>query len=427
MLVLSVLLHEFCHALAAWACGYVVTSFGIGSGEPLLCLRLPQTGTIFYVCRFGLRFSGVTWLFSPGGTPRHGADLLLACAGSLGNALMASVAGYLLSAAALPSVPFLTVWVPIVVVLLVNSVLALLFFLPQRTVSAEQGALTSDGLQALSILFPARFAGGRGAGAAVGVLRTLAQKRAFWSKIGDTTMLCVALLRAAEASEEIGDQETTRACLHEAESLPVIPGAGRYQQAWTRLLAVRLQLQPIVPALNEVEALFTELGSEAGKILVARERLLHLAPQDGSDRDSAFVALQSAAFASRNGALALILLADRIDLQGQRDEADFGTLEALASQYEAARRDQESSLTDLRVYAAIADARARNGDDGGAAIAYERAIAASRRVSVALGFDPALQNHFTEHQLPLTAASVRCFGRLGRTADAARYADLLRQ
>jgi membrane-associated protease RseP (regulator of RpoE activity) len=170
VLVLSILLHEVGHAVAAWTGGYRVTSFGVGSGKPLLLLRLPGSGTIFYLCRFGPRFSGITWVFFPGGAPSSLSNLLLACGGALANGIAAGFAALVLASWELRSVPFLSVWVPIVVVLLVNSVLMLLFFVPRRTLSAEHGTLTSDSLQALAALFPGRFRSrqsrqGRGASA----------------------------------------------------------------------------------------------------------------------------------------------------------------------------------------------------------------------------------------------------------------------
>jgi membrane-associated protease RseP (regulator of RpoE activity) len=157
VLLLSVLLHEIGHAVAARAGGYRVTSLGIGTGPPLLLFRLPRTGTLVYVCRFALSFSGVTWVYNPKGVSSRAADVLLACGGSLTNMLVALVAAALLASFERQQVPFLTVWVPAVVTLLVNSVLALLFFLPRRSSSAEQGVLPSDGLQVLATLFPARF------------------------------------------------------------------------------------------------------------------------------------------------------------------------------------------------------------------------------------------------------------------------------
>jgi hypothetical protein len=436
VLVLSVFLHEVGHAVAAWAGGYRVTSFGIGSGRPLLLLRMPGSGTIFYLCRFGLRLSGITWVFFPGGTPSSVSNLFLACGGAVANGITAGIAALCLASFEVRSVPFLSVWVPTVVVLLVNSVLMLLVFVPRRTLSAEHGTLTSDSLQALAALFPDRFRGKQSGRIAV-PLRTLSEKRAFWENIGDTTMLCVAMIRAGDAYREIGDQDAARACWEELSTLEVMPRAAMYQNAWIRLLSVQLENEPYpAVALNEAEKLFQAMGNKAGDLMVTRERLIR---QNGglsvADLDMSLSTLQAEAIASGDAAVAVSILADRVDLytkllQGGKETDDdtasaLSTLERLSSQYDAARLAIDSSATDIRVYGRIASVRAGIRDDGGAAVSYERALAAARRVYAALAFMPDVQHRFAARQAPLIAEAVQCCRRLGRDADAARYARLL--
>jgi tetratricopeptide (TPR) repeat protein len=336
----------------------------------------------------------------------------------------------------LHSVPFLSVWVPAVVVLVVNSVLALSFFVPHRTLSAAQGTLTSDGLQVLATLFPTRF---RTASLAniTAPLRTLAQRRAFWESIGDQTMLCVTLVRAAEAYYEVGDLDAARACWEESASLAVMPGVAPYQRAWNHLLAVRLA-EGVVRSdnLDKAEAEFHAAGNRAGVLMVARERVMRFDSRPLSDRDVLLATLQAEAMALGDAPQALYILADRIDLQGallhqggqsgdKHDATGLTVLERLASQYDAARVGLESSVADIQVYSQIASARSAAGDDGGAAIAYERALAAARRIYLALAFSPETQRRFAARQVSLVKSAMDCCRRLGRESDAARYAHLL--
>ncbi|MES2459516.1 MAG: site-2 protease family protein [Armatimonadota bacterium] len=435
VLVLSVLLHEAGHAVAAKAGGYTVTSFGIGSGKPLLLFRLPRSGCIIYLCRFGLRFTGVTWVFFPSGTPSRASDLLLASGGMLTNTLIAFGASRLLASFELRSVSLLAVWVPTVVVLLVNSVLALASFVPHRTLSVAQGTFASDGLHVLAVLFPRRFRGMPLAGVTA-PLRTLSQKRAFWESITDHSLLCAALVRAADAYWELDDRSAARACWKELSALEVMPGVTAYQRAWSQLLAVRLdEAANPTATLGEAEISFHGIGSRTGVLLVARERVVHLDARPVPDRDATFEVLQQEAMALREPALALAILADRIDLMsrlvcGEENspssiEAAYTSLERLASQYDAARVDVESSSADVRVYGHIALARTALGDDGGAAIAYERALSAARRVFAALAFQPEAQSRFASRQSSIVRSAMECNRRLGREADAERYAHLL--
>jgi hypothetical protein len=145
--------------------------------------------------------------------------------------------------------------------------------------------------------------------------------------------------------------------------------------------------------------------------------------------------LQTEAMASGDIAAAVSVLADRIDLQarflqGAKQTVDdtssaLSTLERLAGQYDAARLEVDSSAIDIRVYGRIASVRSANRDDGGAAVSYERALAAARRVYVALAFIPDVQHRFAARQTPLITEAMECCRRLGRDADAGRYARLL--
>ncbi len=435
VLVVSVFLHELGHAIAARTGGYLVTSFGIGNGRPLAVFRLPRSGTLLYLCRFRLHFSGVTWVVFLKGLPTRVSDLSVACGGALLNALIACGAALALTSFELRAVPFLSVWVPTVVVLLVNSVLALSFFMPRRTSTAEQGILISDGLQALSVLFPSRLRG-KIAGSAAAPLRTLRQKRAFWKSIGDSTMLCVALIRAAEAYRELGDEDTARACWKELSVLEVMPAAAPYQRAWDLLLGVRFNgVADPASALDEAERLFQTIGNRTGVLIVARERQMRFELQTNQiNPNTRLASLQTEALANGDAPLALSFLADRIELQGtsllqggpkgKELVAGLAILERLASQYDAARVEIESSVLDVRVYAKIASVRAALKDDGGAAVAYERALSAARRVYAALAFDPDIQSRFAARQATLITTAVECCRRLGREADAARYTRL---
>ncbi len=420
MLALSVLLHEIGHAVAARMGGYRVTSLGIGTGPPLLLLHLPGSKTLVYLCRSGMGFSGVTWVYNPQGTASRSADLLLACGGPLINALLAVVAAILLASfdGQQVQVPFLTVWVPTVVLLLVNSVLALLFFLPRQTASAEQGTLPSDGLHVLATLFPARFRRGNPS-SIVAPLRTLQQRRHFWESIGDTPMLCVALIRAAETYRELGDSELAVACWEELTSLELMAADAVFQCAWGKLLAARLnKAKDPSASLGDAEKAFQTLGNAGGVSQVKRERLLRLG------REAALDALQAETQTHGDAPLTFATLADRIRLLANTPTG-LADLERLASQYDAARLEQESTILDVSVYGEVARVRAMNGDDGGAAIAYERALSAVRRVFVALAPFPQAQIRFAGRQTSLIAEAVECSRRLGRNADAGRYARLL--
>ncbi|MBC8102508.1 MAG: M50 family metallopeptidase [Cytophagales bacterium] len=431
VLALSVLAHEFGHALAAWASGMVVTSLGIGSGKPLLVVRLPAAGTLLYFCRLGLRFSGVTWTFSPKGEVSRWQEILLASGGSLVNAGIALVSAWALTAFETLQPPFLTVWMPTVTVLLVNSVLALSFFVPHRTRHPEQGTLPSDGLQMVSALYPAYALGGQYGRQSVrftGSLRTLTQQRAFWESIGDTTMLCVALLRAADSYLRLGEREAALACWREASDLPLLAAVEGYRRAWSGLLAVRLgtAADPAV-SLDLAEAEFRAVGDRSGVDRVTLERLTRLGNLPPADREVELAALQSRAGAP----LLLSVLGARITLQATAAmEPDCASgesaarIELLVSRYDAARIAYPSPVTDVHVYEMVARVRAAAGDEGGAAIAYERALAASRRVFLALAFLPDVQERYAARQGPLIEAARLCCLRLGRSADAERYARL---
>ena len=184
-------------------------------------------------------------------------------------------------------------------------------------------------------------------------------------------------------------------------------------------------------ALGEAEEAFRSLGNRGGMLRVARERLLRLDAGTGtiSVRDAVLAALQTEAQTHGDAPLVLAILGDRIGLLANASSGDappdIAVLERLVSQYDAARLEQESTALDITVYGQIARIRAVSGDDGGAAIAYERALSAVRRVFVALTPFPEAKSRFAVRQNPLVTAARECCRRLGHDADAERYARLL--
>jgi hypothetical protein len=154
-----------------------------------------------------------------------------------------------------------------------------------------------------------------------------------------------------------------------------------------------------------------------------------------SDHDDELAALQAESQTHGDAPLAFAIFGDRIRLRADSllgagtpeidRSPELANLERLASQYNAARLEQESAVQDVSVYGKIAAVRAMTGDDGGAAVAYERALSAVRRVFVALAPFPEVQSRFVARQNPLIAAARECCLRLGRSADAERCARLL--
>lgn len=394
ILYASVWIHEIGHVLLGRAAGLVVTSFGLGTGRPLLATRhgFPRA----FLCR-SHPLQGLTFWFAPHLFPTSAQQAWTLAGGALANAVVAAVflalAALLDEEAAARSLLLLAAGA--------NSALCLVNLVPMR---ARVGGATvlSDGARLLRLLRHSPPPGPR-----VATPFSFLALRSLWEAVGDHTLLCFQTLAAAHAAWRISDADHCRDLLDEAERLverAVVPHRP-FLRAYHDLLAgLGAPLGEVAELWQRAETGFAALGNRNALVVLALCRAQRA-------RDAAALsALSTHSVVLRHPSLASQVLAARIETAaaGQnRAEA-----ERLLARYEQDRR-HHTRADDLIVWRAVASLR--NGDNE-AADAYEEALHALQAIYAALE-DAGARTRFLAGHAALIASAQASLGAAGRTQN----------
>lgn len=399
----SMLIHEAGHAIAGHLSGFTILAVGAGTRRPFLLHRNPG-GTIFYLCREN-PLQGITWALHPDLFPPASAHAWLLFGGPLANLIVAILAAIGLWVFHAPSsLLFPIFWL--------NTLFGVLNLIPFS--AAVSGVpLRSDGSQLVVLL---RKAGGHRPFFAPSTLLSL---RPLWEEIGDNRHLRIQLMNAAASMLILEDVVEARRYLAEAEALPPLdsmPGFAGQERVIRGLLLVEEGAKEAGRAEGQraVEE-FAALGLEPARLWAevagpAEESQERLAEIEVSPHTAAHPFLR------------LAVTSTRARLAAQTDASDR---EALLAHYESSRRRMRYDPMDLAVYRKVAASRERQGDLGGAVLAYEQAVLAARRVFDALESAPETQSHYADRFQPLIEDAARCLELLDRGGEAERIRALL--
>ena len=406
----SIFAHELGHAVAGWLVGYVVTSFGLGTSRPLF-VAAPR-GVRVYFCR--VRPSqGITFAFMPQIYPSRARMAWFAAGGIVANGLLAAVALGLLYG--LPGGG--SVWLTVAAV---NGLLAAISLLPFRF-RVGKATLRTDGALILQALRT-----GLVAQPPPDMIQTARYLRDLWLSVGDTLILRVYLIAAAQAWIELGDIERADDLCREADSLPgasppdvrslggivrsqIALGAGRPDEADA--------------ALDAAEAYYRAAGHRVGLFLIALCRAsVRVGRGDPAGAARDLDALVTDPTAAGHPALALSLLTTR--LSAAVAASDLDAVGRTRAEYEAVRVPRHSAARDLQVYRSLARFDDGRGERAGAAAAYRRAIGAVSQLA-GLWVDAEDRARFLETQSRLFAEACDCLRALGMADEADRLAESL--
>jgi Zn-dependent protease len=374
VLYVSSFFHELGHAVCARLAGFVVGSFGLGTGRPFWVAGC--RGVRVYLC-LHRPFQGITFVTIPQLLPERWRNVCFLSGGVLAHLLL-TVTGLFLFVVLPWGKPFALLFA------VLNALLALANLIPV-TVKVGHSSLRSDGAQILQVLLhgslsapvPAR-------------LGMLSQFRGLWQATGDLRTLRVYLLSAAATWLDLGDPGRAGELIAEGQGLPAdpAPAFAAYAEGLRGLTLTEAGCFPeAAAALDEAEKGFARLDHPAGLFLVRWWRaVLFLrrgeAPRAVQDLD----ALASHPFAARRPTLRHALLTERVVARAALPEGD-GLGEVLA-EYEAMPTGERSPTYKLLVYRAVARSWLSRGNTARALPAYRRALRAVRDLDDAL-VDPA--------------------------------------
>jgi hypothetical protein len=410
VMYISVFVHELGHALMGRAVGFVVNSFGIGTGRPFLTLCVRDVR--FFLCRTR-PFQGLTFCWIPNLSPPRRKMVAFLAAGVLANGLLA-VAAFFLWKSHVWGEPM---WVCLV---LVNGIFAIINLIPiERKVG--KAILRSD---ARLILLTLRM---RPISMPAPVLIQFVQAlRGLWESIGDRRSLRANLAASAASWADLGDSERAIALFTEAQTLP----SNETPAYLAREALVRASIETEAAglgeasiALDEAEAIFREQADELGLLHVALGRARVLIRR--GEISGALVeldAIEANPVVRLDSPLRIESLVAR--LSAALAVSDRAAAEETVAQYHAARRNQPSASRDLRVYRGLAHYFAQNGDSRNASIAYRAAVSAIESIASEWN-NSAGRACFLERQSGFLTEAGVCLRAVNKPLDAERLVEPL--
>jgi hypothetical protein len=404
---LSSFVHELGHALLARWSGFLVSSFGMGLGQPLWVGG--WRGSRVYLCRRS-PFQGITFSVMAQIYPTRGQLVAMLAGGVLANFALAAVAFLLWR---------LLPWGGEVWAMagLLNAGLGVGNLIPFRS---RVGATTlrTDGGLILQVL-----RGGATAGEAPERIQRVAALRGLWESVGDHLGLWVHLLGAAAAWRDLGDVGRAEAVCAEAEAVPLEPTPfTRAYGAVVRASVLRAagKFADSAELLDAAGQGFRDLGHEAGQFLTAWGRAeLLLRQGHAAEASAALDGLAGHVLVATRPGLRLGLLESRLCARAALPDGDG--VEPLRQEYERGRRRSPLATRDLRVYRELGRLHARREEWERAAVVYAKAVAAARRLHGLLA-NAEDRERFAQSQADLLDEAGACLRRLGRDAEAERLA-----
>jgi tetratricopeptide (TPR) repeat protein len=364
VIYLSTFIHELGHSIFGWLSGEVVTSFGMGTGRPVLVLS--WRGTKVY---FGntSALQGITFSVLPTSRPARWRRAVPLAGGIVANALTAAAAYGLF-------VYLPWGWEVWLTVLVINSFAAVGNAIPFRVrVGKVVHLMSSDGALILNMLRH----GPRPHPAHV-QMQLLAGLGDLWRQVGDTVALYLNLHVVAAHWADLGDPAEAERLLAEAAALPV-PSVPLFRAEGTMLrgyvAAKAGRSAEATAALDEAEAALVALGERDDLFLIDLARAEVLS-RLGKPAEAAAHLDALAANPERvvKPTQRVVLLANR--LVAHADLGDHATAAALRAEYEAQRSESTPLLLDLIVYQRLARLYATMDQPGPAADASNLALTA---------------------------------------------------
>jgi tetratricopeptide (TPR) repeat protein len=402
---LSIFAHELGHALMGRAVGFVVTSFGVGTGRPFWTLTV--RGVRIFFCHSN-PLAGFTFWLIPCFSPARYRLVPFFAGGLLANGLLAATAIFLWKL--LPRGELLWAWLSSV-----NAILLVSSLIPYRQ-KVGKATVQSDGWLILSALRSNSLNP-----SAPLVIQMTRAFRGLWEAIGDVRSLRAYLAASAASWAELGDPEQATASLAEARSLPAIETP--YYLAYESLVRAGIasethRLDEALIALGEAEDCFRKAADPVGMLYVSLYRAqILIARGDTAEATALLDVLAHDRQLERNALL-------RIALEGVRLSAsmrlpDPGSADENFARYVAICRKQPSSTRDLRVYRAVARFYAARGECSKAEPAFRAAVAAIHDLAGAWS-DPADRSRFVQIQSPCLAEARECLRMLNKEEEAER-------
>ena len=395
----SLFVHEAGHAFFGWRGGYRITSFGLGTGKPLLVHN--WRGIRVFLCRnFG---NGLTFAVCPQLLPARNQRLLFLAGGLIANGAV-MVAGLAL-AFLFPDESELGF-----AIVAVNGSLLINAFPFQAKM--EKILVNSDGAQMLALLR------GQQNDALPGmVIRHTATVIPLLTVIGDANSLYEYLIAEANAYAQCGDKQTATRLYEHALGLPMPAWAFRRAHALlveSTLASLRGEEQARSAALDRAAQQFGDLDNEVGAWLTGVSQAEILLKSQPDAACQALTRLADAPVVRRHKTLQR-----HIELLQLQAAVEVGSedISRLFSAYEATRKRGSSTVGEANVCGAMAQWAERNGNWQKAETYRRRALQAVITIYRACP-DVKIRAAFAESQSDFIAAMQNCLRHTGKTEEA---------
>jgi WD40 repeat protein len=399
--------HELGHALMGRWNGFVVTSFGLGTGRPF-GVRAWRGSRVYLALQRPLQ--GITFTVAAPIYPTRRQLVGMLAGGVLANFVLAAVCLALWRLLPWGG----AVWMEAAVI---NAALGVVNLIPSNS-QIGTFQLRTDGGKIWQVL-----RGGALPVASANRINVVAGLRGLWESTGDRLGLYVHLLGAATAWRELGDVGRAEELCAEAEAVPVEHTA--FTRAYGALVRAAIaraggRFDASARGLEEAESGFRALGHEAGLFLVSFGRAeQQLAEGRAVEAAAALDLLAGHALVRARPLLRVGLLESRLCARAALPDGDG--VDALRTEYERQRRSYPSPTRDLRIYQALARLSARRQDGAAAASVYRAALAAADKLHGQLT-DPADLERFARCEAELLAEATACLRALGKAAEAEELA-----
>jgi WD40 repeat protein/tetratricopeptide (TPR) repeat protein len=399
---LSTFCHELGHAVLARCVGFTVCSFGMGLGRPFLVRS--WGGLRVFLC-LHRPLQGISFAVSAERPIGRGGRALMLAGGVLANALLAVIALQVRSLVPWGS----NLWT---MVFLFNGIMAIGNLIPFSSRVGPFQVLT-DGAQVLMTL-----RGRMALAPAPGRIARFRSLRPLFQDIGDPINLHAAVIDAASAWLELGDVEEADCLCQQAEALaqsncPLLVANEKLLRG--AIARRRGDFATAASALDGAEATFREQSHPYGALVAGLGRVELLVEQ--RELSQALATLQELETVlpgtdQRLSQLSLLVLRLRI----LTASADVAGVEALRSEYEAARATLPSVARDRAIHLAIGKMYATLGNWERADRDLSQAIAAATSLHALLP-DAEDQARFARAQEDLVTAARQCREHLGKDAE----------
>ena len=281
LIYLCIFAHELGHALAGWAMGFTITSFGIGTGRPFAVFSVGRTRIYFASTR---PLQGLTFGLAPVLHPLRKTMVPFLAGGIIVNLLILVVALAL-------SRWFPSAWSLWLTAIATNAWLLIPSLVPMQfkiggTYLRNDGKLIVQTLRD-RVVSQSPFE----------VTLTLKALRQLWESIGDDTTLREFILGAAALHCELEDFTRAEQLLSELDAmapsdLPVLQASDALVRC--SILVGKGRLDDANQTLRAAESLFRESGDEVGLLCATMQRAwIQVLKHDATE---AVVDLKSLAF-----------------------------------------------------------------------------------------------------------------------------------